>query len=137
MTNLKFASMILGLGGLMGPAVIHGQNVTNLVAKVPFDFRVGETSLSAGSYNVRELTRAGVAQLRNTKTGQAMMIAATRSKGSNSAGTSKLVFNCYGGKCFLSQIWYEDDPTVHALWPSKVEKEIARGPQTSVIVAMR
>lgn len=136
-SNLKYAWLTLGVVGLLNTAaVIHGQSTTASVATVPFNFTVGDTHLPAGAYRFTELNTEGTMQIRNAEDGHSIMVNAATPKGSQ-AESSKLVFRCYGGNCFLSEIWYQGEASGHGLAPGKHEKEIAQADWKNVIVAMR
>ena len=89
---------------------------------VPFDFTVGQTQMSAGTYDINPLGDAIV--IRDTKAAKSAlsMVRSERSRNSNSG--TKLVFNRYGDKYFLSQVSRGFGGSVMQLPPSKLEKEL-------------
>ena len=78
--------------------------------------------LPPGNYTVTDRSNS-VMELWNTDTNEGMLFVA----GPNVSGTSdpKLVFNHYGDRYFLSQVWFGDQGAGHALSKSRLEKEIA------------
>ena len=133
----KYTWITLGVMGLLSTAaVIHGQNINAAVAKVPFDFSVGNVRMPAATYRITEMNISGVTQIQNAQTGRSTLVAATNPTGGE-ATSSKLVFRCYSGNCFLSEIWYEGEGSGHGLNPGKLEKELAQGERKNVVVAMR
>src|SRR5271165_5090857 len=105
--NFKYAWLTLGSVVLLSSAAaIHGQPTTASVANVPFSFNVGEVRMPAATYRIAEMTTTGTTQIRNTENGHSIMVAALVPRGGE-ANSSKLVFRCYEGNCFLSEIWFQ------------------------------
>lgn len=133
--SFKYGWLTLGSVVLLSSAaVVHGQTAS--VAKVPFNFSIGETRMAAATYRIAELSTTGSMQIRNTADGHSVMVNALIPKGGE-AQSSKLVFRCYGGNCFLSEVWYQGEASGHGLRPGKREKEIAQADWKNVVVAMR
>lgn len=134
-TQFKYGWLTLGAVVLLNSAaLVHGQSAS--VATVPFSFNAGDTRMPAATYRIAETSPTGAIQLRDTVTGHSIMVNAALPKGGE-AKTSKLVFRCYGGNCFLSEVWYQGESSGHGLYPGKREKEIAQADWKNVIVAMR
>jgi hypothetical protein len=90
---------------------------------VPFDFTVGQTQMSAGPYEINPLAHDAIV-IRDTKAAKSAlsMVRSERSRNSNSG--TKLVFNRYGDKYFLSQVSRGFGGSVMQLPTSKLEKEL-------------
>jgi hypothetical protein len=95
----------------------------DLTAKVPFNFRVGETSMPAGTYSIHQ--SGGMLTVRQV--GGSTIVALTLPASRRSApSTPVLEFNRYGDTYFLSKIWATQSTEGRALPKGSQEKEIAR-----------
>lgn len=117
------------LGFLLMP-VAHAQLLSGLTAKIPFEFRIGETTHRAGEYIVMQ-NKIGsqVLAMRNVdrKSGATMFIAnGVQTKSVANLGNGKLVFHRYGPTYFLSQVWEGyGEGAGHQVVQSKAERTIA------------
>jgi hypothetical protein len=90
---------------------------------VPFDFTVGHTQMSAGTYEISSPGHGAIV-IRDTKAAASVMsIVNTEPSRNNDSGT-KLLFNRYGDKYFLSQVSRGFSGGVMQLPTSKLEKEV-------------
>jgi hypothetical protein len=106
-----------------------------LVANVPFDFTVGETTLPAGQYIVQSVeTSSKALVVRGSLSKASVMVLATDTEATRSAAQSLLVFHRYGQKYFLSRIVVEGSKRGHQLGRSKREVEMARNDTGEVFV---
>jgi len=119
--QLRRLLVTIGLSAVLGSSLLTASGKIG-VADVPFSFRIADRVLPPGSYTVTDRSN-GLMELRNTDTQQSMMFVA----GSNVSGKSdpKLVFNHYGDRYFLSQVWFADQDSGHGLAKGHLEKEIA------------
>ena len=94
--------------GLAAAGAVSAQSVT-LQAKIPFSFAVNGKTLPAGEYSVYQGGSPGTMIIQGTdhKVG-AVTIVRPPSKPSARVETARLVFNGYGDKYFLSQVWTDD-----------------------------
>jgi hypothetical protein len=95
-----------------------------LTAEIPFDFTVGDTSLSSGHYSIQMLDSAALI-IRSTSGKSAMITLSNSAAGPNTPRSSRLVFKSYGNQYFLSTVEWEGGP-YRALVPSKLETELAK-----------
>jgi hypothetical protein len=119
--QLRHLAMTIGLSAVLGSSLLCASGKIG-VADVPFSFRIGDRVLPPGSYTVSDRSN-GLMELVNSDTQEGMLFIA----GSNVWGKSepKLVFNNYGDRYFLSQVWFSDQAAGHALAKSRLEKEVA------------
>jgi len=106
---------------------------------VPFAFHIGDRSFAAGQYSVQVDTATGGLQIW-PEGGQATLVRAqSRIPATTAAPAGKLVFDCYGSSCFLSQVWRGGANQGMQLFESKVEREIAKAhsPTTVLLAALR
>ncbi len=98
-----------------------------VVAKVPFDFIVGDTKLPAGTYSVSTVEDAPDVVKIESMDGKRKVVALTQATSSNEeVDQPMLVFDKFDGQYFLKRIVADDsDQQEIELTPSKMEQEIA------------
>lgn len=141
--NAFGALMTLIVAFAIAAPMVHAQSQTIMKANVPFGFNVGSTYMPAGSYEVRALgSRATLIQSKN---GHDKVLALFSPAGpSKAVDETKLVFNKYGDRYVLAQIWTSTSGEGLQAPKADLEKEITSasnrrtsgGPET-VIVALR
>ncbi|HEX8847137.1 MAG TPA: hypothetical protein VF791_21010 [Pyrinomonadaceae bacterium] len=144
----RIYSMFAMLSLLFAVAVasVQAGGVTKLTVNIPFDFQIGDKTLPAGTYSVRQLAQNVV--LIESADGKTRALAQTM--GTVQAGEDekavqeRLVFHQYGNQRFLAQVWMVRGSDGRALNRSNAERDAARGqklarndsqPQTVVIAA--
>lgn len=87
---------------------LHAQPI-GLVADIPFDFVVGNTTLHAGQYTVRPMNgNESIVMLSSSDLKTAVLITPCNCASALTPQyQSKLVFKVSGGRYFLWQIWTE------------------------------
>ena len=103
-TQFKYGWLTLGAVVLLNSAaVVHGQTCIGRDRAVQFQCRRhANASRDLPDRGDEPHRRDPVAGYRD---GHSIMVNAALPKGGE-AKTSKLVFRCYGGNCFLSEVWY-------------------------------
>jgi hypothetical protein len=129
--------MILGMFLVLAVGMAHAQMGGDVLeVKIPFNFRVGPQEFAAGEYSLKPLLPHTML-LRN-RAGQVLTSMATNSVESIEIQRSvKLVFNGYGGRYFLAQIWRADDNVGGELIKSSAEIEMARKHSPGQQIALR
>jgi hypothetical protein len=90
---------------------------------VPFDFTVGQTQMSAGAYEINPLAHDAIV-IRDSKAAKSALSIVRSERSRNSDSGTKLVFNRYGDKYFLSQVSRGFGGGVMQIPTSKLEKEV-------------
>jgi hypothetical protein len=104
-------------------AIGLGAQTARLNADIPFSFRVGDTVMPAGSYDVE--TSGGVIRMRTAKgEHKGVMTLANREESLNPKPAS-LVFSRYGDDYFLSGVWGPAAKAGLRMAPGRLEKELA------------
>lgn len=106
---------------------------------VPFAFQVSGHNFAAGQYSVQVDSITG-GLLIQSEDGRATMVRTqNRIQAKAAAPAGKLVFDCYGPACFLSQVWRSGDDQGMQLFESGLEREMAKvhWPATVVLAARR
>jgi hypothetical protein len=118
---VSLLSLLLAAGSAIAQSVdVH--------AKIPFNFAVGNKTLPAGPYDIGSVDHVNlkllVVQFRN---GSSKMIAISNTTESlKPADKTRLVFNQYGNRYFLSEIWVNGAKCGQQLPKSSREKELAK-----------
>jgi hypothetical protein len=124
----KRAFVMAGLLALSIMAVTQvalGQD--SMVVNIPFEFVAGKATLPPGEYIVQAPESGSAVLLINRTTPNASIVLVTmpaRSRDPQSA--SKLVFNRYGNRHFLAQVWKAGYAQGKQLLKSPREKELSR-----------
>src|ERR1700758_2204322 len=95
---------------------------------IPFNFAVGNKTLPAGTYDVGTIDhRNSKILLLEARDGNAsMMVGSNAAENLKPADKTKLVFNQYGNRYFLSEIWVNGATIGRQLPKTSREKELAR-----------
>jgi hypothetical protein len=98
-----------------------------MVVNIPFDFVAGNTTLPSGEYSVKVSgpTNTLILIARNDSAASAFMNT-NAAVASEPQTESKLVFNRYGDRYFLSQVWTAGNSSGRQLLKSAREKEMSR-----------
>jgi hypothetical protein len=131
---LAVAFLVLGLA-VLAPKV-QAQSSLNLTSTVPFDFTIGSRVMPAGDYEVRADRVPGALIFQRTDGAATYAVIAIPVEARKPPATGKLVFTCYDGRCFLSQLWSPLSATGCQFPKSKLQMEVARsGAARNVLVA--
>jgi hypothetical protein len=122
-TLRTIAAVVLMLGFVVGST--YGQwGAPKMKVTVPFQFSIGQATLSAGQYLITSLHDRVLVQ---EVSGRNNAITFTgRLDGKVSEQNSRVIFDCYFGECFLSQVWFSGQEAGHTLYQSKRQVELAR-----------
>ncbi len=97
-----------------------------LRADIPFDFMAGNETLPAGTYTVTHPDgQHGVLLIRSWEEGAAFVLT-NALEANGTQDETKLIFNRYGDRYFLTQLWTGGEIGGHELPKSRMERELAR-----------
>ena len=107
-----------------GASSLTAQVSKQIEVAVPFDFTVGSKIYKAGAYRLLE-DMPSLVKFRNTATNVSafVMTSSVIEQGRKKQGKPTLVFNRYGDKYFLSQIWHGENGVGRQLKKSPAERE--------------
>ncbi len=113
-----------------------------MLVNIPFAFVAGNASLPAGEYRVQKLEgNSAVVLIRCSDASASAMVITNAAQANERQSGSKLVFNRYGNRYFLSQVWTAGSIRGRQLLKSPSEKEIAQiasiEPKTEVTLVAR
>jgi hypothetical protein len=118
---ISLLSLLLVAGSAMA-------QTAHVRANIPFNFAVGNKTFPAGTYDVGTIDhRDSKILLLQARDGNAsMMVGSNAAENLKPADKTKLVFNQYGNRYFLSQIWVAGETRGHQLPKTSREQETAR-----------
>ena len=112
-----------------------------LTADVPVEFVAGGMNLPAGQYDVFHVMSPDWIMLKNSDAHSTAVLLVHVSSPAGGQSSPKLVFNRYGDKYFLSQVWTEPDNEVHNCRKSAAESALAQNsqklPEVATVYAKR
>src|SRR5262249_25474545 len=119
----KALAMCALLLALIVPAT--AQSVSK--ATIPFDFRVGNVTLSAGEYTIERVSPEHVEllALRDSNGQHRAIINGIRLEPVENNGHARLLFTRYNDRYFLSQIWPSDSEAGASVPKTRLERELA------------
>jgi hypothetical protein len=120
LTLIGVLSLLLAAGSAFAQSV-------EVRANVPFDFVVNHTTLPAGRYAVTSVGAGNVALMIRGFDKGVMVSNAIPAEAASASHRGKLVFRCYGDRCYLAQIWTEGSDRGRMLPKSDLESEVALG----------
>ena len=116
---------ILGLFFMLAIASAKAQTPSRVEVNIPFDFAAGKATLKAGAYSIKRTTGDALT-IRSADGKTTALVNAPLTIGSrDSKAGERLVFNRYGDRYFLSQVWLTVD-TGRQLFISGEETKVAR-----------
>jgi hypothetical protein len=122
----------LGVAALLVAPAVYGQ----MRVDVPFDFQLGEEKMTAGEYVVQPISSGS--PVLSISGAQSPVTRTSPIGGGKPAEIGKLVFNRYGDRYFLSQVWFYGRAAGHALAKSNAEREIAQATRSGAgLVAVK
>jgi hypothetical protein len=120
--------LTLGFAMSFWPAKTQAQIIGNLVAEVPFQFHVGNTTLPAGKYLIHQLEGSGLTVMQissmDGKVSELFNVGPTQAK--SEPDKTELIFNKYGDRYFLSEMFDEGNPDGNRLVTSRDEKRASK-----------
>jgi hypothetical protein len=116
---------------LLSLLLVAGSAIAQTVhvrANIPFNFAVGSKTLPAGTYDVGTIDNINnkILLLQARDGNASMMVNSNAAENLEPADKTKLVFNQYGNRYFLAQIWVNGATRGHQLPKTSREKELAR-----------
>ncbi len=137
---LSFAfALIVGLA--MYPTKAHAQIMGQLEVNVPFEFHVGNSKLPAGKYVIHTLDDSGLTVMEiSSADGSTSVLFDVQSVEAGSVpARNELIFNKYGNRYFLAQLFDEGNRNGDEVVASRDEKKIgqAADAQEHVTVSRR
>ena len=121
-TASVLTTMAVAAALLVFPNVAQSQSVS-LRFDIPFEFHVGEKTLPAGTYIVKNI---GDAIRISDKAGHSVTVMSNAVSRPAAITTNQLAFNHYGSERFLSEVRWQGYATARGLTKSKAEMELSK-----------
>jgi len=119
--SLAMAGLLL----ILASANVRAQTGGRVSINIPFDFTAGTAKLKAGTYNVKRVSDRAMA-IRSADGKKTALVNAPLTVGSRDSNAGqRLVFNKYGDRYFLSQVWLEVD-NGRQVFPTPAEIRVAK-----------
>jgi len=116
---------IAGLLLMLTSGSVRAQTGSKALINIPFDFTAGTARLKAGTYNVKRVSDRALA-ISSVDGKKTTLVNAPLTLGSRDSNAGqRLVFNKYGDRYFLSQVWLEVD-SGRQLFPTAAEIKTAK-----------
>jgi hypothetical protein len=136
----QLLSLFMGFIGLVLALTIYpikaqAQIVGNLEVKIPFPFYVGDTKLPPGEYAVhqRDDSNVRIMEISSADGTISALFDAKDAVANSTPRKTELIFNKYGDRYFLAELFDEGNPSGSRLVESRYEekaKEAAKEAQT-------
>ena len=117
--------MAIGIATLLTGGAVYAQTMAAAKANIPFDFQAGGVTLPAGTYTVKTDITPGIVLLSNFAGKKSVMLLTHGIGTARQDGESKLVFNRYGEKYFLLQVWNGANGRGCEVPKSRAEREVS------------
>jgi len=125
---LGLTCLILTLAAL--PASAQGKRT--LILKAPFCFTVEQQKMPAGTYQI--LVERGWLQIRSADSKTAAVVLTLPVSGKTPEGVGQVVFNHYGDRYFLGQVWLPGMEVGRQTLESREEKELEKQKKLEAVV---
>ena len=135
-----FKSMSLAVMTLLGVALTivpaHAQTGNRVLANIPFDFSVGNTTLKAGTYTIE--LQSDILAFSSDDGKEHKFAFTVPGDSGNQSQEPHLVFTKYGNQAFLAKVFLAGNENYHELLRSSRERELiknqAYGAELSLLI---
>jgi hypothetical protein len=121
--------VITTLGAALTIVPAHAQSGSRVLANIPFEFSVGNTTLKAGNYTIEQL-QSGIVALSSEDEKEHQFALTVPGDSDKQIQESHLVFIRYGSEAFLKKIVLSGDENCRELPESSRERQLIKN-QTS------
>ena len=130
---------LVGVLGMLLAAGSASAQTIKVKADVPFNFIINKATLPAGEYTLMSVgtESARALSIRSADKQNQALVLANHVDSRTPCKTSKLIFNRYGDRYFLSQVWVAGNDSGRQLPRSPRETEVAMDytPQQVIVLA--
>jgi hypothetical protein len=130
-------AVITMLGAALTIVPAHAQSGSRVLANIPFDFSVGNTTLKAGSYTVEQL-QSGIIAFSSEDEKEHHFALSFPGDSDKQNQEPHLVFVRYGSEAFLKRVFLSSSDDCHELPESSREREFiknqASGAELSLLI---
>ena len=110
------------------PTKAHAQIIGNLEVNVPFQFHVGNTKLPAGKYVIHMLDDSDlkVMEISSADGSTSALFEVQQAEANSTPAKSELIFNKYGNRYFLTELFEEGSSSGSEVLKSRYEKRVSQ-----------
>ena len=130
-------AVITMLGAALTIVTAHAQSGSRVLANIPFDFSVGNTTLKAGSYTVEQL-QSGIIAFSSEDEKEHQFALSFPGDSDKQNQEPHIVFVRYGSEAFLKRVFLSSSDGCHELPESSREREViknqASGAELSLLI---
>ncbi len=123
---------LLGLVLTFGASPGAAQGKKTVILNAPFSFTVEQQKMPAGTYRI--LVEHGWLQIRSADRKTAAMVLTLPVGGKTVEGSGQVVFNRYGDRYFLGQVWLPELEYGRQTLESREEKEMEKQAKLEAVV---
>ena len=125
--GLTMVMLVVAIAFATAVASANGQSAKKVVSDIPFEFVVGDQTLSPGKYSLQTLTApANGLLIQNDHGKSAAMRFTFPIEPRQNRRIARLVFHRYGQRYFLAEVWTGAGNTGRQLIKSRQERAIER-----------
>ena len=119
-----FVALIFAL--MLHPTNAQAQIVGDLVVNIPFQFHAGSSRLPPGKYVIHMLdnTDLTIMEISSADGSVSALFNVQSAEGNSAPAKSELIFNKYGNRYFLAELFDEDNPDGSRVVDSRYEKRM-------------
>jgi len=126
----KRALLVASLCWALGLAVVPAFAQSGVKVNVPFNFTIADKTFPAGEYRMtseqHEVTIRG-------ERGWAATVLANDIVGESARENASVIFHCYSGQCFLSEIWSTNQDNGLEILPSRTESVLEKAEKFAIL----
>ena len=100
-----------------------GQTGKTVRANVKFDFQIGDRIYPAGEYRIESISTDNILQIRSVGDANRTQFMSVSHSNASEGQTPKLVFQKYGERYFLTQIFFDSGEWAYSIRPSRRQRE--------------
>jgi hypothetical protein len=128
MKNLLMMVVTISFLAIAGGAPVRAQVVDTIVADVPFDFTVRDSTLPAGKYIIKRTYSAdpGLMQIRSADGDEVVVFLVGSAQAAKEPDQTRLIFDRVGDRYFLSEIFEEGNNNGAELPKSRTERDLVK-----------
>ena len=120
--------MVLLFALTICPSKAHAQIIGNLEVNIPFAFHAGNTKLPAGNYRIHMLDNSDltIMEISSADGSTSALFEVQEAEANSTPAKTELIFNKYGNRYFLAQLFDEGNPSGSKVLESRYEKKISK-----------
>jgi len=127
MKKVLMIVLTLSLFAIEGAIRARAQVVDTIVADVPFGFTIRDHTLPAGSYTIRRVdSQPGTMEIRDADGERVLMFLTGSAQAAKEPRQTELVFDRFGDRYFLSEIFEEGNSAGAQVPKSRAERSIEK-----------